>query len=82
MNNYVYVVWVSSYKCGELNDIYPIAFATKKQARNFVRKMNSPLHYSSPFKATIEWCEIHKPDFFQMVPRKPMKLVWWEKVYA
>ena len=63
MNNYVYVVWVSSYKCGELNDIYPIAFCYEKTSSNFV-KMNSPLH---SIQTTIEVNLTLLPK----VPRKP-----------
>lgn len=75
----MYAVWLEKYSCGELNDIYPIAFSTKKQAKNYARKVSYPYKVSSISKVDLEWCSKNKPDCFRIKPRQAMEIVCWEK---
>lgn len=75
----MYAIWCSKYKCGELADVWPIVFKTRKQARNYASKhSNYRYQMGSPFKVSEEWCNYHKPDYFRVVPRQEVKLVRWE----
>ena len=71
----MYIINVEKYKCGELCDIYPIAFETKKQARNYARKHHNN---SAVTKVTREWCEVNRPYVFVTGQRRTTSFVMWE----
>ena len=74
----MYAVYLEKYKMGELDDLYPIVFETKKQAKNYCKKVCYPFKVSSCSKVSLEWCNINKPYYYQIQPRREVKLLMWE----
>lgn len=76
----MYAVWCKIYKCGELSDMYPIVFKTRKQARNYASKHSCcSCKMGNPLKVSEKWCEYYKPDYFRIEPRQEVKFVFWEE---
>lgn len=75
----MYAVWIERYNLGELDDLYPIVFSTKKQAKNYARKVSYPYKVSSVSKVDFEWCSKNKPDCYRIKPRQSTGIVFWEQ---
>lgn len=67
----MYIVWKEIYKCGELDEVHPIAFESKKHILNDQKRENE---WNEKFygndgykchikrqKVSLEWCEEARP---------------------
>lgn len=75
----MYAVQIFKFKCGEVNDVFHIVFDTKKQAKNFSKKITYPLVKDTILKVDLEWCNKYKPDFYKIKHREYTGLVLWEQ---
>ena len=83
----MYVKWVETYKCGELNDVCAVAYESKKQERNSRKRyckwyenyFGVPTEKKSETtKVDWEWCEANRPQVFVARPRIPTGWYNWE----